>query len=145
MAFQKGHKFGNRFSRTNQPGNSGRKHSIVNEFRSSFSLEYDDGSRISKEDTYKFMYYILTCTMAQFETLARHPDLPVSVLNLMKAIMTDMNQGRITTVCKLLDWVFGKSFQPLLIKRETRNQQIPDKPMNRKDYEKLLHKLQGNK
>lgn len=144
MAAKKGNNYGRQFSNTNQPRSNGRKSSRLNEFADAFSLN-DDDKRISNEDMFKLLKHLLSCSMADIEVMARHPDLPIAILNLIKAIMNDLSQAKTNTVDKLFDRVYGKT--PMQMERKVVKglPLIPSRPMSRLDYQKLLEELQGKK
>lgn len=112
----------------------------MGEFIKAFNM--DDSTRaISREDAYKLMSHLLSCSKTQLEAMARNPDLPISIVCQIKAIVTDMANGKTDTVDKLFDRLYGKSMQPMEITGGEGMPLIPDKPMSRKEYEKLLNRL----
>jgi len=139
--FEKGNKKGNRFSKTNKPKHPGRKPTRMNEFIKAFEMD-DESRAISKEDAYRLMTHLLSCSKSQLEAMARNPDLPIAILTQIKAIITDLADGNTSTVDRLFDRLYGKSMQPMEITGAKGIPLIPDKPMSRKAYEQLLIKLQ---
>lgn len=139
MAFQKEHKIGNRFSKGNQPRNPGRKKSRISEL--GISLE-EEGCNLSREDIYKLLNFLLSCNRSEIEKLSRDPLVPIFIITLIRGISKDMEMGKADIIFKLYDRVYGKSMQPMEISGTKGIPLIPDKPMSRKAYEKLLIKLQ---
>ncbi len=144
MTLQKGHKIGNRFSRENQPRNPGRKLSRLNEFSNAFNL-IDEDRKISKEDTFKLLEYLLSCSKTDIEIIVRDPDLPISMICLIKAIVDDLSRGKCETVFKLYDRLYGKTIQAVELPTSQGVPNIPKGPMGRMDYVRLLDELQGRK
>lgn len=142
MALQKGHKIGNRFSRENQPRNPGRKPSRLNEFSKAFNL-IDEDRKISKEDTFKLLEYLLSCSKADIEKMLRNPDLPIAIICQIKAIVDDLSRGKCETVFKLYDRLYGKTIQSMELPTSKEIPNIPKGPFSRLEYMKLLKKLQA--
>jgi len=138
---EKGNKKGNRFSKSNQPKHPGRKPNRMNDLVKAFQMD-DDTRAISKEDSYRLLTHLLSCSKSQLEAMARNPDLPIAILTQIKAIITDLADGSTSTVDRLFDRLYGRSMQPMEITGAKGNPIIPDKPMSRKAYEQLLIKLQ---
>jgi hypothetical protein len=140
MTLQKGHKTGNRLSATNQPKRNGRKPSHVKQLVK--ALHIDDATQdISTEDIYKLMGYLLVATKSKIEIMLRHPDLPFLIVNQIRAMVMDFQNGKTDTVDKILDRLYGKAQQKTELTGAGGSQLIPDRPMSRKDYEKLLNDL----
>lgn len=112
----------------------------MTEFIKAFSIE-DPKRTISREDAFKLMGHLLSCNKAELETMARNPDLPISIVCQIKAIVTDMSLGKTDTVDKIFDRLYGKSTQPMELTGAQGTPLIPDKPMTRKEYESLLNKM----
>jgi len=139
-AKMKGNKRGKKFSAANQPAVRGRKPSRMSEFIKSFNLE-DPDRAISKEDAYKLLKHILFCNKSQLEAMARNSDLPVAIVCQIKAIVTDIANGRTETVDKLFDRLYGKSMQPVELSGVSGRPLISNTPMSRKAYEELYNRL----
>lgn len=140
--FKPGNKLGRLFTTVNQPRSRGRKPSRINQFIKAFSLD-DPDRRISKEDAYKLMAHILSCSKAELETMARNPDLPISIVSQIKAIITELSLGKTDTVDKIFDRLYGKSTQPMELTGSQGTTLIPGEPMTRKEYETLLASMKG--
>ncbi len=140
MTFPKGHNYGNRFSHNNQPQNSGRKPSRLKILQAIFN-SLDENERLSKEDILKLLEYIIICNKAQLETIARNPDLPMIIVNQIKAIVTDLASGKTDTVDKIFDRLYGKATISLEVTGAAGVPLIPDKPMSRKEYETMYEQL----
>lgn len=140
MAAKKGNKTGRQFSKTHQPAKQGRKPTRMSEFIKAFKMD-DESRAISKEDAVKLLTHLLSCSKPQLEIMARNPDLPVAIVCQIKAIITDMANGVTSTVDRIFDRVWGKATTPIEMTGANGTQLIPDRPMSRKDYEKLLNDL----
>jgi len=140
MPLKKGNKLGNRFSKTNQPSKNGRKPSRMNLLFSAFKVE-DETRSVGKEDIFKLMAYILGCTKGEIETMLRNPELPFSVACQIRAIITDVQNGKTDTIDRIFDRVYGKATTPMELTGAKGVQLIPDEAMSRRDFEKLLSDL----
>lgn len=115
MAFEKGNKFGNRFTSENQPKNSGRKPSVYKYIKSLTGQKAEP--EMSREDYYKIIRFLMESTPETLESLVKTKDgkpnkkTPVWVLNIVSAINADIRYGRTSTVEMLFDRVFGKATQ----------------------------------
>jgi hypothetical protein len=137
----KGNKRGVKFTAGNQPENRGRKPSRMKGLIQAFQMD-DETRAISKEDSYRLLTHLLSCSKSQLEAMARNPDLPIAILTQIKAIITDLAGGSTSTVDRLFDRLYGRSMQPMEITGTKGIPLIPDKPMSRKSYELLLNRLQ---
>lgn len=138
--FQKGNKAGILFSKTNQPGNRGRKPTRLNRFLKSVQLQ-NDFELVSKEDIFKLLALVIFCNRAQLEKMTKNPEIPIFLAGIIKAIIVDTSTGTIETIEKILDRIYGKSFQSLEITGSAGTPLIPTEPMSRRDYERLLSEL----
>lgn len=117
MAFEKGHKFGNRFTSENQPKNPGRKPSIYKYVKDITGKKI--APEMSKEDYHKVIRFLMESTPEILEGLVKNPDgtpnkkTPVWVLNVVSAINADIRYGGTYTVDSLFDRVFGKPTQQI--------------------------------
>lgn len=118
--FEKGNKFGNRFSSKNQPKKRGRgKLSLYDYIRKVTGEEVDPNT--SKEDIIKTMRFLYESSLSKLEPLLKDPDhpkkpnpeTPIWVLNFIAAMNQDLKNGKTTTIEILFDRVFGKPTQNL--------------------------------
>ena len=114
------------------------------EFTKAFKLD-DESKEISKEDALKLMTKVLMSSKADLEAMARNADLPIAIACQIKAIVTDMQNGRTDTVDRLFDRLYGKSIQPMELTGAEGTPLIPKEPMSRKEYAAMLNKLKGIK
>jgi len=138
--FTKGNNQGNRFTRDKQPKNPGRKPSRFEQLVAAFRLE-DTTRQISKADVLRLMAYLLSCTKTEIEVMLRNPELPFAIVGQIRAMITDVQNGKTDTIDKIFDRVYGKATTPMEITGAGGSPLIPDKPMSRKDYVKLLNDM----
>lgn len=98
---------GKRFSKDRQPVKNGRKPTRMAEFIKAFGMD-NDNRKISKEDAYKLLTHLLSCSKTELQAMGNNPDLPVSIICQIKAIVTDIENGRTDTVDKLFDRLYAK-------------------------------------
>lgn len=142
MAAKKGNNYGRQFTKTNQPRYNGRKTSRLNEFSNAFNL-IDEDRKISREDTFKLLEYLLSCSKADIEKMLRNPDLPIAIVCQIKAIVDDLSKGKCDTIFKLYDRIYGKTIQAVEIPTSNRVPNIPTTPMSRMDCVRLLNEIQA--
>lgn len=99
-----------RFSAKNQPEKNGRKPSLYTQLKEMVKLE---GSiDLSREDFSKMTMLMLSKPLSELQTLAKSEDTPIWIVNIVRAIIKDASDGRISTLDSLLDRIFGKATQP---------------------------------
>jgi hypothetical protein len=89
----------------------------------------------------KLLRFLLSCTKSQIEALLRDSNAPLFIVSLIRAIMTDLQNDKVDTVNRLFDRVYGKTFASTEISITEKSSFRQDRPMCRKDYEKLLNDL----
>lgn len=99
-----------RFSATNQPKKNGRKTSLYNQLKEMAKLE--GNIDLSREDFTKITMLMLTKPLSELQSLAKSEDTPIWIVNIVRAIIKDASDGRISTLDSLLDRLFGKATQP---------------------------------
>lgn len=103
---------GNRFSSTNQPKKNGRKSSLYTQLKEMAKLE--GNIDLSREDFSKLTMLMLSKPLSELQTLAKSEDTPIWIVNILRAIIKDASDGRISTLDSLLDRLFGKATQPMV-------------------------------
>ena len=103
VMFEKGNKFGNRFSSTCQPKKNGRKPRLYTIARKSYGIDVGEFRDV--------VLYLMQCTKKDLETVMNDDNTPVWVINIAQAIRKDMGIGRLSVLPELLDRVFGKPSQ----------------------------------
>lgn len=103
MAFQKGNKFGNRFTSTNQPKVNGRKPYLYTQLK--------DVYEISQMEYRKVVMFLMNATKEEIEKLSKNPDTPVWVVNICTAFLNDVKRGTTYLLSELTDRLFGKPRQ----------------------------------
>ena len=103
MPFEKGNKFGNRFSSTCQPKKNGRKPRLYTIARKSYGIDVAEFRDV--------VLYLMQCTKKELETVMNDEKTPIWVVNIARAISKDAGFGRLSVLLELLDRVFGKPSQ----------------------------------
>lgn len=101
-----------RFSATNQPKKNGRKLSLYTQLKEMAKLE--GNIDLSREDFSKMTMLMLSKPLSELQTLAKSEDTPIWIVNIVRAIIKDASDGRISTLDSLLDRLFGKATQPMV-------------------------------
>lgn len=124
--FKKGNTIGKeyRFTSKNQPAKRGRKPSLYKKIRAitGKTVKYEMG----KEDYYDIIKYLMEQTPEQLRKLSGigndssggkstmfDAEIPVWMMNIITAILSDVRYGRTSTLDGLLDRIFGKATQPI--------------------------------
>lgn len=148
MGFERGNKFGNRFTSTNQPENSGRKPSVYKYIKTLTGKKV--AAEMSKEDYLKVIRFLMESTPADLKPLVEGKDkkpnqnTPIWVLNIVSAINTDIRYGRTSTVEMLFDRVFGKATQPIESDVQLTNNSVDLSALTTEEllqYNSLLEKI----
>lgn len=125
--FKKGNTIGEeyRFTSDNQPKNRGRKPSLYKKIRdiTGKTVKHE----MEKGDYYNIIKYLMEQTPERLKTLAAvgeddgkggkktmfDAEIPVWLMNLITAILSDVRYGRTTTLDGLFDRMFGKATQTI--------------------------------
>lgn len=109
--FEPGHKYGNRFSSTNQPKKNGRKPSQYKLIKaiSGKKVEYE----MEQGDYNNVCRFLLEQDFDTLKELYQNPKTPSWIRTRVAAMIEDVKRGRSNTVEMLLDRVFGKAIQPI--------------------------------
>lgn len=113
MKFEKGNKFGNRFSSENQPPNRGRKPSLYKRLKQMTGTTV--GYELSREDFEGIIRWALEQTPASVAGLLRTADgkqnsnTPLWLINVLSAINSDIREGKLNAFEVLMDRAFGKA------------------------------------
>lgn len=117
MGFEKGHKYGNRFTSENQPQTRGRKPALYKRLKALTGTKID--YELSKEDYFKIIRWVMEQNTRTLKSLLRgddgkpNEDTPLWLLNIISAINSDIRYGRTSTVEMIFDRVFGKATQSI--------------------------------
>jgi len=101
-------KKGRRFSKSNQPENSGRKPSGYKKIMSELEGVND---QLSQEDYIKIVRTLLTLSGDQLKEIAESKESPLVVVMIASAIAGDIENRQLGNLERLLDRVFGKATQ----------------------------------
>lgn len=101
---------GNRFSTTNQPKKNGRKPSLYNQLKELAKIE--GNIDLSRDDFSKLTALLLSKSLKELNAIQQDEETPIWIVNIVRAIVKDSNEGRISTLDTLLDRLFGKATQP---------------------------------
>ena len=103
MVFQKGNKFGNRFTSTNQPTNGGRKPKVYTQIKDVYTISLEEYRRV--------VQYLMNCTQNEIDQLRNSPDTPIWIVNLCAALVNDTKKGTTYLLTELTDRLYGKPKQ----------------------------------
>lgn len=117
MPFQKGHKFGNRFSRTNQPKKRGGKTNVFAQLRK--DVEKELGCKLSEVDINSLLFFAAFGGADMHKEYLTQEDgktngeTPMVLMNFIRAIQIQTKIGRTDTVERIVERLFGKVAQPI--------------------------------
>ena len=103
MGFQKGNKYGNRFSSTNQPTVTGRKPKIYTQIKDVYSISLEEYRRV--------IQHLMNCNKDEITALANAKDTPIWIVNLCTALVNDTKKGTTYLLTELTDRLYGKPKQ----------------------------------
>lgn len=98
---------GKHFSKEYQPRKRTGPRNTATMFLAAVKVDLPEMT-INKTDYYRILQLILSGNKEYITNLAQREDLPVSLLCIIKAIKTDIEEGTTKTVDSLLDRIFGK-------------------------------------
>lgn len=98
MPFETGHKFGNRFSSTNQPLRVGRKVSTFNTLRK---------AGLSAEDCKILIQYLLTLSREEIREIAKDKETPI----FQGVIAKSLADGNFKALMELLRFTYGSKIE----------------------------------
>lgn len=130
---------GKRFTSDYQPLKRGARKTTARTFLEAVKIDMPD-MVLTKADYYRILNMIIGADKSYIQELAQREDIPVSMLCIIKAIKTDIDEGSTKTVDSLLDRLFGKSNQP--ITGAEGRPLIPEMKMTREEIEAEIKRLQ---
>lgn len=112
--FQKGNKIGNRFSKENQPHNSGRKPKVYAYLKKTIGEKI--GHELEEQDFQNIMQALLELPPSKLQALVRDPDdktkpnqdTPAWIQILVSHINGCIRYGKVDALDFVLDRIFGK-------------------------------------
>lgn len=155
MAFQKGNKYGNRFSCSNQPKKRGKRTNVFAQLRK--DVEKSLGCKINEIDINSILAFAAMGTAAMHESYivgedgkSANPETPMILMNLIRAIQVQTKMGRTDTLERIIDRLFGKVAQPIEgdIKAEVSNGPVDLSMLSTEElmqYNQLLDKISKGK
>jgi len=138
--FKTGNKVGNRFTKSNQPKNPGRKKS---RFKQIIAQLEDVGEPLSKEDYSKIIASLLTMTVAELKALAEKKGTPIAIIVIASAIAGDIENKQMNNIERLLDRIFGKALITQELTGKDGKDLIPARVLTKKEAKEFLNKLEG--
>lgn len=93
--------------------------------------------RLTKGDTANLLACLLTCNETQLEALSSNPKIPLAIKTVITRLRNDSRDGRIDTIERLWDRVFGKGplqSDPVLENVKSQDGIIPNTPISREAY-----------
>lgn len=107
MPFQKGYKPPHQFSSTHQPAKKGRKPAIYKQLTA--QMESNKISiELSKEDFNHLQQWVLERNKEELQQIAKNPQTPVFLVNMIMAIISDTKSGSYGTIERTYERIFGK-------------------------------------
>ena len=107
--FQPGNTIGKVFTQSRQPPKRGRKPTIYKQYIKKTAKNGEE--RMSKEDYYRIIRYLMERTPGELKSIAKSEDTPVWISNIISALSMDIKTGRLTTINGVFDRLFGKPTQ----------------------------------
>lgn len=111
--FKQGNKYGNRFTRSNQPKKKGRKPTLYKSLKQIVGEAVD--SELNDDDFWKIIRWTIEQTPRTLEKLIKNPDgtpnkeTPLWLISIINAINRDIKYGRTRTIDMIFDRIFGKA------------------------------------
>ena len=93
---------GKKFSKTNQPANRGRKPDILKQLK---------GCGLSENDVKHLLESLILKNQEGANQLLNDESIPILAVSYLRALVTDILAGRVDTVEKILDRIYGKASQ----------------------------------
>lgn len=138
MPFQKGNKYGNRFSSTNQPDSK-----VVKRKKSSiYGLLKERYENLSKEDFVEMSNFLMQCTREEFKDIAENKETPMWVINMISALKNDIDKGQTDTIERLWDRQWGKAKNSMEITGAEGKDLIPQRPLTKEELKELHRQLE---
>lgn len=139
MTFQKGNKFGHRFTNKDQPPREkvGRKPALYKQLLAVTGKKVD--FELSKEDYLKIIRYLMERSKDELTAIFKDPKTPIFICNIIGALFADTKYGRTTTVEALFDRLFGKA---LIVAETTVKEADPLEDATEEELIQELNRLQ---
>lgn len=106
------------------------------------SLNINLNVQLTKTDTYNLLATLLTCNETQLNALLNNKKIPMAIKAVIKRIITDTNDGNISTIERLWDRVFGKETLGMSMP-EGYQGILPNVPVSREAYVLIRETLIG--
>lgn len=112
--FQRGNQCGTatRFTANNQPANRGRKKRIYSK------VLKDPQNKLSAEEFREVLHALLEMSVQELKQILSGDGVPVWIITVINALLSDVKRGRIYVLTFLLDQVFGKPTETLEVQQE---------------------------
>lgn len=108
--FETGNKAGQKFSSERQPKKNGRKPALYKQLAAMVGKQVK--LELSREDFIKIQRWVLERTKSELQAIAKDPETPIFMLNLVTAIVGDVQNGKYDTIERTYDRLWGKAIQP---------------------------------
>ena len=86
---------------------------------------------------------IITMTMAELKALESSEDVPALIKNYIRAMVTDMNAGRTTTVDKIVERLYGKAIQRFEHTGADGSDLVPARTLTKDEAKELIGDLEN--
>lgn len=130
---------GKRFTSEYQPKVRGRRVGGAKTFFDRIKIDMPD-MVVRRGDYYEILEVLLSADREYISELAKDETIPVSILCIIKAIKTDMDEGTTKTIETLLTRVHGKPEQPIV--GAEGKPLIPEVKLSREEIEKEIKRLE---
>ncbi len=117
MGFKKGNKIGNRFSKDNQPKKRSKNLSLYKRLEAIIGEEF--GVDLRNDDYYRIIRWALERSIKTLKQLMFTEDgqvnenTPAFLICIASSIISDFENGRMSTVDSIFDRIFGKATQSI--------------------------------
>lgn len=108
---------------------------LINQLKADLGLELK--VPLSQSEAFEIINIIVNCNPVELELLKNNPHLPVALCTIIASLQADMKWGRMNTLETL--WkILGT---PIKTDGDTKIGVLPDTPVSRETYAKLLEKF----
>ena len=107
MPFPPNYKPPHQFSSTNQPKKNGRKPALYKQLTKMMGV-HKISIDLSKEDFSRLQQWILERNKIELERIAKDPNTPIFLVNMVTAIVQDIKGGSYGTIERTYERIFGK-------------------------------------
>ena len=89
-----------RFTKTNQPLNSGRKPKLYTIAKKKYNISHEEYKDV--------IAYLMQCTKKEINSIAEDENTPIWIVNVCRALYKDSGRGEVKTLNDITERIFGK-------------------------------------